>query len=112
MEKVKPHDLQSTMATVIYHVLLTINVQEEFRQVGIKNDVMVSSEYVKFLSTNTGYDSIEKQSVRMAKLEVVNKDLVIKVQETSTSAKTSGTLCAEIKKKVDTHEKKLQARSN
>jgi hypothetical protein len=112
MEKVEPHDLQSTAATVIYHVLLTIDVQEEFRQVGIKNHVVVSLEYVKFLSTNTGYDSIEKLLVRMTKLEVENKDLVLKVREASASAKTSGTLCAEIKKKVDAHKKKLQARSN
>jgi hypothetical protein len=60
MEKVDPHDLQATAATIIYHVLMTIDIQESFRKIGIKNHSVISSEYVKFLSTNTGYESIEK----------------------------------------------------
>jgi hypothetical protein len=43
------------MATVIYHILLTIDVQEEFWQVGIQNHVVISLEYVN-LSTKKGYD--------------------------------------------------------
>jgi hypothetical protein len=108
MEKVEPHDLQATAATVIYHVLLTIDVQEEFRQVGFKNHSVISSEYVKFLSTNTGYDSIEKLTGRMNKLEIENKDLKTQVKEAVNSAKTSSSLCSDLKKKVDSHEKKFQ----
>jgi hypothetical protein len=107
IEKVEPHDLNATAATMIYHVLRTIDIQESFRQIGIKNHSVVSSEYVKFLSTNTGYDSIEKLSSRMTKLESENKDLVIKVREAGTSAKTASTTCGELKKKVDANEKKL-----
>jgi hypothetical protein len=108
MEKVEPHDLQATAATVIYHVLLTIDVLEEFRQVGFKNHSVISSEYVKFLSTNTGYDSIEKLTGRMNKLEIENKDLKTQVKEAVNSAKTSSSLCSDLKKKVDSHEKKFQ----
>ena len=83
LEKVEPNDLQATAATVIYHVLLTIDIQEEFREVGIKNHVVISSEYVKFLSTNTGYDSIEKLTVRMNKLEIEGKESKTLVKEAS-----------------------------
>jgi hypothetical protein len=107
MEKVEPHDLQATAATVIYHVLKTIDIQEAFREVGLKNHSVVSSEYVKFLSTNTGYDSIEKLSARMSKLETEGKDLVIKAKEAGASAKTASTTCGEMKRKVDANEKKL-----
>ena len=108
LEKVEPNDLQATAATVIYHVLLTIDIQEEFREVGIKNHVVISSEYVKFLSTNTGYDSIEKLTVRMNKLELEGKESKTLVKEASASAKTASTNCSELKKRVDAHEKKLQ----
>jgi hypothetical protein len=69
MEKVEPNDLQATAATVIYHVLLTMDIQESFCKVGIKNYLVVSSEYVKFLSTNTGYNIIAKLQNSMQKLE-------------------------------------------
>jgi hypothetical protein len=62
MEKIEPQDLQPTAATVIYHVLMTLDAQEAFRKVEIKNHQVVLSEYVKFLSTNTGYDSIKKEN--------------------------------------------------
>jgi hypothetical protein len=107
MEKVEPQDLQSTAATVIYHVLATIDTQENFRQIGIKNHQVVSSEYVKFLSTNTGYDSIEKLSSRMAKLETEGKALIIQAKEAGASAKTASTTCSDMKKKVDEQGKKL-----
>jgi hypothetical protein len=70
MEKIEPHDLHAMAATVIYHVLMTVDLQEAFRQVGIKNHQVVSSEYVKFLSTNMGYSSIEKLLARMGKIEL------------------------------------------
>jgi hypothetical protein len=109
MEKVEPNDLQSTAATVIYHVLLTVDLQESFRKVGIKNHSVVSSEYVKFLSTNTGYDSIAKLQSSMVKLEDQNKVLTVTVREASASAKTASTTCGELKKKVEAHEKRLQS---
>jgi hypothetical protein len=37
MEKVEPNNLQATASTAIYHVLLTLDLQENFRKVGIKN---------------------------------------------------------------------------
>jgi hypothetical protein len=107
MEKIEPHDLHATAATVIYHVLMTLDTQESFRQVGIKNHQVVSSEYVKFLSTNTGYDSIEKLTVRMGKIELKSDDMGAKVKEAVVSAKTASTACGEMKKKVEAHEKKL-----
>jgi hypothetical protein len=107
MEKVEPNDMQATASTVIYHVLLTLDLQENFRKVGIKNHQVVSSEYVKFLSTNTGYDSIAKLQSSMVKLEENNKVMTVTVREASASAKTASTTCGELKKKVEAHEKKL-----
>lgn len=107
MEKVEPQDLQGTAATVIYHVLRTLDIQESFLTLGIKNHSVVSSEYVKFLSTNTGYDSIEKLTVRMNKLETESKAVVAQAKEAGASAKTASTSCSELKKKVESHEKKI-----
>jgi hypothetical protein len=76
--------------------------------VGVKNHAVVSSEYVKFLSTNTGYDSIAKLQNSMTKLEEQNKALTILAREAGASAKTASTTCGELKKKVEAHEKKLQ----
>jgi hypothetical protein len=107
VEKVEPHDLTATAAMVIYHVLRMVDIQESFWHIGFKNHSVVSSEYVQFLSTNTGYDSIEKLSSRMAKLESENKELIIKVREAGVSAKTASTACREMKKKVEAHEKRF-----
>ena len=107
MEKVEPQDLQATAATVIYHVLATIDNQETFRQIGIKNHSVVSNEYVKFLSTNTGYENIEKLTSRMNKLETDGKDMVIKAKEAGASAKTASTTCSDLKIKVAAQDKKL-----
>jgi hypothetical protein len=62
---------------------------------------------VKFLSTNTGYDSIAKLQSSMAKLEENNKAMTVTVREASASAQTASTTCGELKKKVEAHEKKL-----
>jgi hypothetical protein len=109
MEKVEPNDLQATASTVIYHVLLTIDLQESFRKVGLKNHSVVSSEYVKFLSTNTGYDSIAKLQSSMVKIEEQSKAMAVTVKEASASAKTASTTCGELKSKVAGHEKRIQA---
>jgi hypothetical protein len=111
MEKVEPNDLQATTATIIYHVLATIDTQETFRQIGFKNHSVVSSEYVKFLSTNTGYDSIEKLLTRMTKLETENKDLILKTREAGVSAKTASTTCGDMKKKIESVEKTVASHS-
>jgi hypothetical protein len=67
--------------------------------VGIKNHSVVSYEYINFLSTtNMGYDSIEKLSSLMTKLETKGKDLVNKVKEASHLAKMASTTCGEMKK--------------
>ena len=107
IEKVEPNDLQGTAATVIYYVLLTIDLQEEFRRVGMKNHAIISSEYVKFLSTNTGYDSIEKLTTQMKKLDADAKDTATKAKEASASAKTASTSCVDLKRRVDGMEKRL-----
>jgi hypothetical protein len=75
----------------------------------MKNHLVMSSEYVKFLSTNTGYNSIAKLQTSMQKLEEQNKAMTITVREASASAKTAITICGELKKKVESHEKKLQS---
>jgi hypothetical protein len=109
MEKVEPQDLHATAATVIYHVLATIDNQETFRSVGIKNHAVVSSEYVKFLSTNTGYENIERLTTRMTKLETEGKAMVIQAKEAGASAKTASTTCGDLKLKVAAQEKKLSS---
>jgi hypothetical protein len=109
MEKVEPNNLQATASTVIYHVLLTIDLQESFRKVGLKNHSVVSSVYVKFLSTNTGYDSIAKLQSSMVKIEEQRKAMAVTVKEASASAKTASTTCGELKSKVAGHENRIQA---
>jgi hypothetical protein len=77
--------------------------------VGIKKHAVVSLEYVKFLSTNTGYDSIAKLQSTMVKLEDQNEVLAVTVREASASAKMASTTCGDLKKKVEAHEKRLQS---
>ena len=110
MEKLEPNDPSLTAANVIYYVLLSIDVQQEFQKVGLKNHAVISSEYVKFLATNTGYDSVDKMSARLLKLETAGQDLTMKLKEANASAKTASTTSADLKRKVDALERKLQQR--
>jgi hypothetical protein len=63
------------------------------------------------LSTNTGYDSIEKLLTRMTKLETENKDLILKTREAGVSAKTASTTCGDMKKKIESVEKTVASHS-
>jgi uncharacterized protein YuzE len=70
---------------------------------------VVSLEYIKFSSTNTGYDRFAKLQHYMLKLDEQNKVMAITVCEASASAKMASTMCSELKKKVEAHEKRLQS---
>jgi hypothetical protein len=96
---VEPNELQATASTMIYHILLTIDIQEAFQKFSIKNHLVVSSEYVKFLSKNKGYASIVKLQNSMQKLEEQGKVMTVTMWEASALAKTaSTTMCGKLKK--------------
>jgi hypothetical protein len=61
----------------------------------------VTSEYVKFLVTNSGFDKVDKISAEMVDLKVENKELRIELKKAQTKADTASSKFVDMKGSMD-----------
>ena len=74
---------------------------------GLNDLEIVSSELVKFLLTNTGYDSIETLERKVAQLVTTSSDHQKAVKGATSSATTSANKVDDLKKQVAALERRL-----
>jgi hypothetical protein len=78
----------SNASHVLYAVFRTLDVSD-FKKYKFKNHPCISSEFVKFMASNSGMDSIEKLEDRVKSLESDLKEARDKVKVASVKADTA-----------------------
>lgn len=69
LKSFKAGDMSQISASILYSTLRSLNIAMTFKNTGFENLDVVSSELVKFLLVNTGYESISKLEIQVAALE-------------------------------------------
>jgi polyhydroxyalkanoate synthesis regulator phasin len=98
------------IAQVTFWVTLKfLEVMSRIRKYNFKDDPVVSSELVKFLTVNTGFEVVEQLSVKMKTLEESNKELSIKgTSKLKTSTNAAAAKVAELTKSIALLEKRVK----
>jgi len=107
MKSFKTGNMRQTSGSILWSTIQSLDVAMKFKGAGFINLSIVSSELVKFLLINTGYESIKSLEEKVAGLEAVKADnekaLKAVVSSTTTSSKKLDTLSklfAALKKRI------------
>lgn len=79
----------------------------QFKSQGFKDHPAIASEYVKFLATNTGIESLERLITRVATIEDQVKEIAKSVKAATTSSTTASNKADEAKKTIAALEKRI-----
>ena len=104
----KTRDMLQVTSSVLWSNLQSLQVALKLKSTGLKDLEIVSSELVKFLLVNTGYDSIERLTKQVATLENVASESQKLAKDVSSSLKTATNKVDEMKKTIVAFEKRLQ----
>jgi hypothetical protein len=100
---------QQIAQVTFWATLKSLDVVSRIRKYNFKDDLVVSSELVKFLTVNTGFEVVEQLLVKMKTLEESNKDLSIKANSNLKTATNAAAKVAELIKSIATLEKRVVA---
>jgi hypothetical protein len=92
---------QQVCERVFGAVLKSHDVMARYKRYGYKNDSSISSELVKFLAVNTGFEAIDVLTSKVASMEHTLKELDKEVKIASKSASSSANKADEVKKLID-----------
>lgn len=93
-------------AAILWTTLRSLTVAMGFKSIGFENLDIVSSELVKFILVNTGYDSISKLESQVTTLESCRKELASSVTGASVTATTASNKVDDMKKTLVALERK------
>jgi hypothetical protein len=93
---------------VFHAVIQAHDVMAHYKELNFRDHPSVSSEFVKFLSTNTGIDSIEQLEVKTSSMEENLKGVSKDVKGAVTTSATASNKIDELKRIVQALEKRVQ----
>eukprot|EP00978_Attheya_sp_CCMP212_P010885 scaffold26488_cov57-Attheya_sp.AAC.4 len=79
----KTNDPRSLCSVVLYPVLRTMDVQQGYLRHNISDHPSISSEYVKFLATNSGLQKVGLLEANVAKVQIEVRTLKLDVAKAS-----------------------------
>ncbi len=107
-ERIKCADRRSTCVIMLYTIMRSHDVMQEYLDLEFKDHPAIASEYVKFLATNSGFEAVATIETklnglleRVSTLEQSNKELKRKNDVLSSSSDSQ-------KKRLEAAEKKLR----
>ena len=100
--------MEQITASILFTSLQSLTVSLKLKEMGWENLDIVTSELVKFMLTNTAYDSIENLECTVKKLESQSLDFKSQIKGASNSASTAANKVDELKKVVAGLEKRLK----
>ena len=95
-------------ASILWTTLRSLKIAMSFKSTGFENLDVVSSELVKFLLVNTGYESISKLEAQVAALEANKKEMASSLKGANTAATTASNKVDDLKKVVASLEKRVK----
>jgi hypothetical protein len=103
----KTGNMEATAVSIFWSTIRSLDIALGFKRTGFENLHIVSSELVKFLLVNTGYESISGLEVKVATLEGQVSELSKTVKNADKSALTASNKSDELKKLCDALTKRV-----
>ena len=93
---------------IFWSVLKAHDIMARYKRNSYKDDPTVSSELVKFMAVNTGFDALDSLTVKVTAMEGDSSTLKKEAQNASKAALTAGNKVDELKKVLDLLHKRVQ----
>jgi hypothetical protein len=108
--KEAPHagDLTQIARTVFWASLCSLDIMERIQGNHFKYDPLVSSELVKFLAINTGFEAIEQLKSAVEGHSTLIRDIAKSATTVDKSATTASNKADEARKAVDSLAKRVE----
>ena len=103
-------DSAGQCAWILYGVLRTHDVMSDYVKARFKNHPSVSSEYIRFLSTNSGFESLKTLEDQVESLKRTSAQLVKDVTSAKKASDTASSTVDSVKKDVTELKKQAQRR--
>ena len=103
-------DSAGQCAWILYGVLRTHDVMSDYVKARFKNHPSVSSEYIRFLSTNSGFESLKTLEDQVESLKRTSAQLVKDVTSAKKASDTASSTVDSVKKDVNELKKQAQRR--
>ena len=100
-------DNMTNATTVLWATFQTHDVMSEYLTYKFKNHPSISSEYVKFLASNSGIEAVVKLTDGLKKMELDVRDAVSKLTSAVKKANSAGNKADEVKTKLASLEKRV-----
>jgi methyl-accepting chemotaxis protein len=107
LKSFKSKNLQQTSASIFWASIRSLDIGLGFKRTGMENLHIVSSELVKFLLVNTGYESISGLESKVATLETQVSELQRTAKNAEKTATTASNKADDLKKVCDALLKRL-----
>jgi hypothetical protein len=107
LKSFKTRNMEQTSAAIFWANLRSLDIGLGFKRTGLENLHIVSSELVKFLLVNTGYESISGLESKVKLLESQSSDLQKLAKNAEKSALSAANKSDELKKVVEAMGKRL-----
>ena len=104
----KAGNMSQIAGAILWSTLQSLNTAMHFKSIGFKNLDIVSSELVKFLLTNTGYESIQVLEQKVVSLEAGKKEAEKALKSATSAATTASNKVDECKKLMIALEKRVK----
>ena len=85
----KAGNMSQIGGAILWSSLQSLDIAMKFKTTGFKNLEIVSSELVKFLLVNTGYESIQRLESQVAELVASKRESDRAVKEATSTAKSA-----------------------
>jgi hypothetical protein len=101
LKSFKTHNLEQTAGSIFWARIRSLDIGLQFKRTGFGNLHIVSSELVKFLLVNTGYESISTLESKVSVLESESAEFQKSAKSAKKSAISATNKADELKKLCD-----------
>ena len=107
---IQPNNMDDICTNVLWTVFRTHDVMQEFAAKCFKDHDAISSEYIKFLATNSGYEELSSLLEQVKELKEEKQKMLAEFKSVSRKADSASALVDELKKTVAALTKKVEAK--
>ena len=108
MKYFRAGDMSQITASIVFTSMQSLSSALKMQTIGFADLDIVASELVKFMLTNTSYDSIDSMTVKLAELEKLSSELKSSVKGAGTAATTLSNNLDNLKKQYTGLEKRVK----
>ena len=105
-------DRRSICSHVLWSSFRTLDVAQAYLDYNFENHPAISSEFIKFLATNSGFEKVEELEATVAGMRTSVADAAATARHASTKSDTASTRCGELTALVTTLTRRVASLEN